>query len=174
MKRIDNKTAFLLLRDRANHGNHIDSRLLREIQHGAMYSFMLEDPEAFLSLIWQESDSARFLTPPDKPRTLRDVAGRFVGAQHTFVGCMETMGMPLNMHNPHWFRKCLAIENDFSYDRLGPVVLVSATDAERRQSPEGTFYIFDGIHKTLVLSVLFLQGRVAFESVLAFLIVPRR
>jgi hypothetical protein len=174
VKRIDNKAALASLQDRAAEGHHVDSRLLREVEHGSLYSVMLEDPEMFLSLIWQESDPARFLTPPNEPRTLGDVADRFIRGEYTFASCAKPLGMPAHMHDPHWFEKCLPISNDFSYERFGPIALVSANDGERGQSPEGTFYVFDGIHKTLVLSVLCRQGKVGFKSVVAFILVPRR
>ena len=48
-----------------------------------------------------------------------------------------------------------------------------ANDAEQRQSRTGTFYIFDGVHKTLVLATLLLRNLISYKPVNALLFVPR-
>jgi hypothetical protein len=174
MERINNKAAFASLKDRAANGYHVDSRLLTEVQNGSLYSLTVHEPELLLSFIWQESDPSRFLTPPHEPRTLRDVAGRFIQGGYTFADCVTDLGMPPHLHHPVWFQKCLEIERKFSYDDFGPIALVPANDGERKQSPEGTFYIYDGIHKTFVLSVLYLRGQIGFKTLQAFILFPRR
>jgi hypothetical protein len=174
VKRIDNQLVADSCSKRLADGYHVDSRLLHESKLGHTYSITIEDQETFLSLIWQERDDSRLLTPHDQPRTLRDVAMRIIDGQHTFSSLACDLGRPRDQHRPDWFQKCIPIAESFSYDAFGPVALVPATDGERRQSPNGTFYIYDGIHKTLVLSTLLLNRTLSFRPLDAILLIPRR
>lgn len=159
MREISPDTARATLKEREALGDHIDARLWREIEApGHIYTFTLDTADDFLRLIWQEADTARFLTPGGKPRTLRDVAGRLLQSGQSFDALVRDLGMPRSEHRPEWFRPCVDIDGQFEMARFGWVVLTPATDGERNQSPTGTHYIFDGIHKSLVLAKRLLQG----------------
>lgn len=54
------------------------------------------------------------------------------------------------------------------------VAVVPANDAEGYQSPGRTFYIYDGVHRTLVLSHRLLSKQSSYHPVKALLITPRR
>jgi hypothetical protein len=175
MRRIDAAEAHEVLTAQQRAGFHVDSRLLGEVnKNGQLYVFNLEDEESFLSLIWQESDPARLLTPRGEPRTLNDVGGRLLSNQHTFEALSKEIGLPRTQHQPEWFTKCLQIDANFDFNMFGWVTLVSPTDKERSQSPEGSFYVFDGIHKTLVLTKRLLKHETCFQPVQALFLVPRR
>jgi hypothetical protein len=155
-------------------GDHIDARLWREIEApGHIYKLTLDTADEFLRLIWQEADPARFLTPPRGSRTLRDVAKRLLQSGHSFEALVTNLGMPRSEHQPEWFHPCLEIDRQFDMTRFGWVVLTPATGGENNQSPTGTYYIFDGIHKTLVLASRLLQGT-PYRPVEALLLLPRR
>jgi len=160
--------------DRLRGGHHVDERLLKEIEHGQLFLFRIEDEDTFLSLIWQESDPARLLTPNGQPRTLRDVAERLVRAGYTFESLAKCMGLPRNQHHPEWFDKCVRIEAGFDHNQFGWVAVVAANDGERMQSPRGSFYLFDGMHKTLVLTKRLLKKEAVFQPIEALYLVPRR
>ncbi len=175
MRRIDATQVHQVLAAQQGAGFHVDSRLLDEIYNdGQLYVFTLEDEESFLSLIWQESDPARLLTPHGEPRTLRDVGSRLLSHQYTFQSLSKEMGLPHTQHQPRWFTKCLPIDANFDFGMFGWVALVSPTDGERRQSPKGSFYLFDGVHKTLVLTKRLLKRETCFQPVQALFLVPRR
>jgi hypothetical protein len=175
MQRIDRDTARHRLELWRQAGHHVDSRLLREIdREGELFLLRLEDDACFLSLIWQESDPARLLTPGGTPRTLRDVVLRFRQAEYTFESLTQPRGLPREQHHPEWFRPCVEIDRGFDFDKFGWVALVAANDGERSQSPHGTFYLYDGTHKTLVLAKRLLAGETAYQPIDALYLVPRR
>jgi hypothetical protein len=153
MKYISQAEALQVLGKRQRDGQHVDSRLLGEVKReGRLFLVRLEDEEAFLSLIWQESDPARLLTPYCQPRILRDVAQRLINGGYTFESLARDLGLSPNKHQPMWFERCVEIDKAFDFEQFGWVAVVAATDGEREQSPGGTFYLFDGIHKSLVLA----------------------
>jgi len=154
-------------------GYHVDSRLFEKLKCGCTFSITLEDADSFLSLIWQEIDDSRLLTPRGQPRTLRDVAHRLITRENTFEGLAQDQGLSAQHHKPAWFEKCIPIANNFSYEAFGFIAVVPATDAEQKQSPNGSFYIFDGTHKTIVLSTLLIKKQIKYKPVQAVLLIPR-
>jgi hypothetical protein len=161
-------------KEREELGDHIDARLWHEIEApGHIYKLTLETADQFLRLIWQEADPARFLTPPGNSRTLRDAAERLLQTGRSFEALVTNLGVPRSEHHPEWFRPCVEIDRTFDMTRFGWVVLTPATEGERNQSPTGTYYVFDGIHKTLVLAKRLLQGT-PYRPVEALLLTPRR
>ncbi len=147
---------------------------MEAIESSEAYQLTIEDHESFLSLVWQEIDDSRLLTPPKQPRSLRDVAQRFVEGDYTFETLSLPLGLPPTKHQPEWFQKCLPIAESFQYDSFGFVTLMQLNDWERKQTPHGTFYIYDGAHKSLVLSTLLVKGDTIFQPVDAILLTPRR
>ena len=130
------------------------------------------DRGEFLSLIWHEIDASRLLTPWKKSRMIQDVAGRVVTEKHTFQLLSTNLGLTCDLHDPIWFRPCYKIDSEFDYDRFGIIWLVLANKGERDQSPPGTYYIYDGCHRSLVLGKRLLEGE-EYHSVKAILICPR-
>lgn len=174
MKRITNDQARIRLQQRIKNGQHVDSRLLREVESGEVYLDLLAHPDDFLNLIWSQFNGIRFLAPADLPRTLRDVGQRLIDSRLTLSDLTIHQGMTPPDHDPKWFAKCALIAGAFSYEQFGELALTPANEGERRQSPGGKFYIYDGTHKSLVLSVLLLRGDVAFQPIEALVIFPRR
>lgn len=174
MKRISNNDLRQKCDGHRSKGLHIDSRLIKAIESGEAYQLTIEDRESFLSLVWQEIDDSRLLTPPNQPRSLRDVAQRFDKSGYTFKSLSSPLGLPPTQHQPEWFQKCLQISEPFQFELFGFVTLMQLNDGERRQTPHGTFYIYDGAHKSLVLSALLVKDNVVFQPVDAILLTPRR
>ena len=54
------------------------------------------------------------------------------------------------------------------------LAVVPALDSERKESPQGTFYIYDGAHKSLVLAHRLLTAQAVYQSIEALLLIPRR
>ncbi|MCF8241356.1 MAG: hypothetical protein K9J16_08205 [Melioribacteraceae bacterium] len=156
-------------------GHHIDSRLMDEVKNGGcFYIIELNDEESFLSLIWQEIDDTRLLTPKGETRRLLDVAERFIENKYSFEDLSKSIGMTSDKHKPEWFEKCIPINSDFKYDNFGLITIVPANDSERKQCPKGSFYIYDGIHKSLVLSTKLLKKEIGYQKIEALLLIPRR
>jgi hypothetical protein len=174
MQHILKETVLQELDNRQSAGNHVDSRLFTAIEKAiSLYTFPLRDKISFLSLIWHARDDSRLLTPKGSPRTLHDVAERMIVNNWTFDKLSSNLGVSADQHNPEWFKKCLPINENFDYAIFGRIALVQANDNERKQSPSGSFYIYDGAHKSLVLSKLLLANEFEFKPIEALLILPR-
>lgn len=167
LRPVDQARARAELERRRDAGFHVDDRLLREVQRpGALYLATLGTGEAFLSLVWQSTEKTRPLTPVGAPRTLRDCVARLHVYNWSFLRLRDT-GYP-------WFDTCVALDQEFDYGKFGWVALVPLNDHERRESPSGTYYVFDGVHKTLVLAKKLVRQEVPYEPVDALLLTPRR
>jgi hypothetical protein len=175
MRWISNKKLLQHLDEMQKAGNHVDKRLIEQAKKSgtSFFLFTLEDKESFLSLIWHEIDESRLLTPNGSPRSLRDIAQCMINNRYTFENISINLNLPRNQHDPEWFEKCIHIHNQFEYKRFGWITIVPATDHERQQTPHGTFYIYDGCHKALVLGKLLLCNDIEFKSVEVLLLLPR-
>lgn len=175
MRNVSQEDMLNQLKGLERKGFHIDSRLMKEVNNeGSFYIIDLEDEESFYSLIWQESDPARLLTPAGKSRRLKDVATRFIQNKYSFEQLSQSLGLPVDQHDPKWFKKCIPINAGFKYENFGLLAIVPANDGERKQCPNGSFYIYDGIHKSLVLSVKLFRKEIEYEKIEALLLLPRR
>ena len=132
MRQVNNSEVLRLLEDRAALGHHVDDRLLQAVKGpGALFLFTIEDEQSFLSLVWQEIDPTRLLTPSGRPRTLGDVAGRMIGNSWTFTSLSNSMGLPLMKHDPAAFRSFEAIDSAFDFSKFGFVAVMPASDSEK-------------------------------------------
>jgi len=175
MRRIGNQEVLNVFDARQREGHHVDSRLLAEVNNpGEMYLLRLEDEDSFLSLIWQEADPARLLTPRGMPRTMRDVACRLLEGGHTFDTLSSDLGLNRNQHRSEWFEPCRQIDRAFDYSQFGWLVVVPACDSERNQSPSGSLYLFDGMHKSLVLAKRLICRETPYQVIEALYLLPRR
>lgn len=189
MKPISKEEVAGMIEAHETAGHHIDSRLKRVVYGRQTNLFLLtiDDRGEFLSLIWQEIDGLRLLAPGGS-RTLKDVAQRMldetltvhtkrgpitIKGPLTFQQLASDLGLDPKYHRPDWFRGCVKIDSAFLYSSFGWVTLVTANDSERSQSPSGTYYIHDGVHKTLVLAKRLLKNETEFEPVTALLLNPR-
>jgi hypothetical protein len=175
MRHVDPAAIFDRFKSREARGNHVDPRLIKEIQvPGDLFLLTAEDEVSFLSLIWQEIDPTRLLTPARQPRTLRDVAERMIRNSWTFANLAAPMGLPQTQHNPDAFVRFKELDAAFNFDELDLVAIMPTNDAERRQSPGGTFYVYDGVCRTLVLAYKLLNKQIAYQPVELLLLIPRR
>lgn len=175
MKRITMQEASDELQRHIDKGLHVGSRVLDEIKNiGSIFQFEIEDEETFLSLIWHEIDASRLFTPQGESRTLKDVAQRFIDNKISYSKLATNFGLPSDQHNPNWFSNCQKINDNFDYEEFGFIVLTPPTNEEVKQSSNGTFYIFDGSHKSFILATKLLKGELTFKSLNCFLLLPRR
>jgi hypothetical protein len=174
MRQVSNSEVLKRLGAREVLDHHVDERLTQAVKgSGSLFLFTLEDEASFLSLIWQEIDPTRLLTPRGQPRTLGDVANRMLQNSWTFSSLCNPMGLHPTQHDPGAFRSFEALDADFDISKFDLLAVVPANDSERRQSPHGTFYIFDGVHRSLVLAHRVLSRQVDYHPVEALLITPR-
>lgn len=174
MRRISLAEAHHILSEHQERGHHVDSRLWEQLDRGQLFLVTLMDQDAFLSLVWQCIDGVRLLAPEGKSRTLRDVATRMRVRSLTFEALSGDLGKNRTTHNPCWFQKCEPIDREFDFKKFGTVAITPTTDGERRDSPLGSFYIYDGCHKSLVLAEKLLSSKVPYHPVQAILLLPRR
>lgn len=84
------------------------------------------------------------------------------------------MGLVPTYHDPSAFENFRALDAGFDISKFDFIAVTPATDSERRQSPSGTYYIYDGVHRALVLAHRILTGQVEYHPVEALLMTPRR
>jgi hypothetical protein len=156
-------------------GLTVDERVLEEIERrrGGLHVLRWESASDLLSLIWQETDPARLLTPGGRPRTLRDVATRLLQRRHSFDSLSRDIGLPRGEHHPEWFERCVTIDGAFEFCKFGWVVVEPPNEDERRQSPHGSLYLFDGNHRALVLAKRLLTGETSYQPVDGLLLPAR-
>jgi len=154
------------------HDQSRDDRLVMALQQStSLRLFQIPTAGEFLRLIWQESDPTRFLTPPARPRTLGDIARRLKLDGRTFHQLANSSHQP--GLDPAWFQPCIEIDESFKAEAFGRLMLVEPLASERRQSPRGTFYAWDGVHRTIVLAKKLFASEVDYFPVEAVLIRPR-
>ena len=129
------------------------------------YTLNLQDSESFLSLIWHSIPEARPLTPPSKPRSLGDCVRRLASIDRPFAQLVE--GYP-------WFKRCSLIDEGFCYARFGLLVLTCADENEKKETPRGSYYMYDGNHKGIVLAKKILRKELDYRPIEALLLKPRR
>ncbi len=175
MRHVDPTAILQRFKSREARGHHVDPRLMKEVQApGDLFLLTAEDEVSFLSLTWQEIDPTRLLTPGGQPRTLKDVAERMIRNSWTFAILAAPMGLPPTQHNPDAFVRFRERDATFSFSELDLVAIMPTNDAERRQSPDGTFYIYDGVCRTLVLAYKLLNRQINYQPVELLLLTPRR
>jgi hypothetical protein len=62
----------------------------------------------------------------------------------------------------------------FDYGKVGLVALTPLNEQERRETAAGNYYIYDGVHKSIVLAKRLLRGETGYEPVQVLLLTPRR
>ncbi len=167
MNKIDAASVRATLESHQASGLHVDGRLWREVdQPGEMFLDILSTREEFLRLVWQSSDATRPLTPVGEPRTLSDCANRLSTFGWEFQALVEA--------GFEWFRRCVDIDAAFDYGKMDLVTLTLLNDPERRETPAGNYYIYDGVHKSIVLAKRLLRRETEYEPVQVLLLTPRR
>ena len=154
--------------------HHLDPKVDEALGEAReLYQVHLQDDERFLSLTWPEADGSRLLTPTDEGRTLGEVAARLLVNKWTFEKLTADLGLSPVEHDPDYFGKCRYMDDEFDYERFGTLMLAPVTDEEREQSPEGSFFIFDGVHRCLTLAKRLLAQEEDYRQVPALLMIPR-
>jgi hypothetical protein len=167
MTKTDSASVRAILKKHEAAGFHVDGRLRREVdQPGAMFLGRLATKEEFLKLVWQSIPDTRLLTPVGDARTLFDCANRLSTLEWEFQTLVQA--------GFEWFRRCVDIDKAFDYDKLGLVALTPLNDPERRETPAGNYYIYDGVHKSIVLAKRLLRGETEYEPIQVLLLMPRR
>lgn len=167
MRQVRTVEVLDILNRHRDSGLHVDSRLLREVQGpGEMYLLSLPEATDFFHLVWQSIEDARPVIPAHQPRTLRDCASRLAAFDWRFDNLVRA--------GYSWFSKCVEIDSTFNYSSLGWVALTPCKPSEQEETPEGTYYIYDGVHKSIVLAKKILRNEVTYKPLEALLLTPRR
>jgi hypothetical protein len=173
MKSISKEEAEKYFRDKETLA-HVDDRVFDSIKNGNnFYLFEITDKATFMSLIWQEVGVSRILTPEGKSRTLADVAKRMSDFGYSFHDLSNESKKYQDEYDPSWFNTCRKIDEEFDFNKFVWLVLVLPNESEKKQSPDGTFYIHDGVHRSLVLAKKLFYGETKYQKIKALLIVPR-
>ena len=158
-------TALLQAYRRA--GMRVDDRVFREVlEPGKLFLGKLEKAEEFLSLVWQSIDGVRPLAPTGQPRSLRHCALRLSDFGWRFDRLVE-LGYT-------WFGYCAEIDLAFDLNKLGHIALTDLVPAEARETPNGTYYIYDGVHRSIVLAKKLITQQTSFKPINFLLLTPRR
>lgn len=175
MKPVSGPEVLARLSAREALGHHVDPRLIQAVKGpGNLFLFTMEDEKSFLSLIWQEINPTRLLTPGGQSRTLGDVAGRMIDNSWTFSSLCCPMGQMPMYHDPGLFESFRALDAGFDISKFDFIAVTPANESEKRQSPSGTYYIYDGVHRALVLAHRVMSGQLKYQPVEALLLTPRR
>ena len=131
-----------------------------------MFAMTLMREDELLDLVWQSSPETCILAPPDQPRTLGDCALRLFQFGWAFDRLVE-------QGNP-WFDTCTEIDKAFDYSKFGSIALTPLTPPEKAETPKGSYYIYDGVHRSIVLAKKLIRGAIEYKPVQAILFEPRR
>ena len=66
------------------------------------------------------------------------------------------------------------IDDRFDYSNVGCISLTPLNETESRETPSGTYYIYDGVHKSIVIAKKLLRRELGYRPLGALLLVPRR
>tara|TARA_B100000315_G_C14248750_1_gene438699 strand:- start:68 stop:340 length:273 start_codon:yes stop_codon:yes gene_type:complete len=72
-----------------------------------------------------------------------------------------------------YFRKCYELESRFDINKFHWVYVVTPNKKEKKQSKNGSFYILDGNHRSLVLATKLLKKECDFKPINVLLLEPR-
>jgi hypothetical protein len=126
------------------------------------------EPE-FWRLCWQSVPHYRFLTPVGQCRDLRCVVSRLRKLHVTLDELADDRARPDLSRYVEWFSSCARIAKAFDWDkfegssggdmvRLRPINMIEGGECR-----ESTWYIAEGVHRTLVAGVLLDQGRIQWR-----------
>ncbi len=148
-------------------GFHVDRRLLHEVgQPGKMFMGPMRTLEEFFALVWQSICETRPLAPVRQPRTVRDCAFRLSQFEWSFRTLVD--------RGYSWFQTCVEIDESFDYSSFGWIALTPLNNHERQETPVGTYLIYDGVHKSIVLGKKLLRREIEYMPLEALLLTPRR
>ena len=157
----------LRLRSHQENGLHVDSRLLCEInQPGKLSLISLEEADEFFSLVWQAVSDTRALAPAGQPRSLLDCGSRLASFSWSFRSLVSD--------GHQWFQKCIDIDEGFDPAKVGLIAITPLLADEQRVTPHGSYYVYDGVHKSIVLAKKLLCREMEYRPVDGLLLEPRR
>lgn len=172
MKFISKENALAVIKDQQEKGYHIDPKVeLATAGAKALFSLTIDDQQTLLSLVMANNSGHRFLTPKKQARTLLAVTERLL--ENNLHLSDLAHGNVDEEYNPVWFRPCVEIDAQFDYERFGWVYLTFPAKHHLKYSPGGTFRIYDGNRKCLVLGKRLLAGETSYKKIPALLIVPK-
>lgn len=155
------------LNNHKQNGFHVDSRLLQAIfQPGQLSLLTLETEDEFLRLVWQAVDETRPLTPKAQPRSVKDCAFRLRFFGWSFEALVG--------HGFPWFQKCADIDLAFDFGKVGWIAVTPLLAGEQKETPHGSYYIYDGVHKSIVLAKRLLCRELHYCAMEVLLLEPRR
>ncbi|MGE3407549.1 MAG: hypothetical protein AB7I37_12090 [Pirellulales bacterium] len=138
-----------------------------------LFSIVLGDEAVFRNLLpvtWIFENGER-------PRTLEALVRRMHQRYCTWSAVATTSPV----QNSAWYQRIQAIQDDFKWDRMGPLFLTpvkgskkngAAEGVELEGSPTASFSIINGVHCALAAMTL-LEGGTPFQPFEAILVLPR-
>jgi hypothetical protein len=142
---------------------------LKGAASGAACELALDD---LMGLCWQDTRDVRILiTPPGISRSVGAVAHRFLERGLTWQSLITNAVE--GEYSPAWFGPCLQYANGQRDLHAGELLLVPTTTDEHRDAGQAHWYVWDGIHRSLVAAVEHLAGRRAYRPLNAIVVRPR-
>ena len=163
------------LDQRGGNFNKCDTRFQEQLRQGEHFGLHL-DQHSFMSLVWLEGNVNRTLTK-DTDRTLFDAVRNLLAKEWTFELLADQHRRVEGQYEPEWFGGCVGACREILAGELrglGVLGLTVLNSSECERSPTGSFYIYDGNHRSIAYAYLVETGKVKFESVPAILMTPRR
>jgi hypothetical protein len=148
-------------------GLHVDRRLQHEIHRpGRLSMITLEAADEFFSLVWQAIPDTGAIAPAGQPRSIFDCGSRLASFSWSFRA--------LVMDGHQWFQKCIDIDEGFDSGKFGLIAITPLLADEQRVTPHGTYYVYDGVHKSIVLAKKLLRREMEYRPIEVLLLEPRR
>ena len=168
--------SLLLKQARENHSDPSKHKKSREkINKSSYMEQTFYNKEDFLRLVWMDSEGIlgtelyNTLTPKEEARTLTNLVRRIRkhipgdSPHHLFEELNSRLSsLPLvenyqtgtntSMKNK-WFAGCIAMNGTFDPRLLRELWVRDLLPHEKNQSPNGTYYIEDGSHRSLVYAL---------------------
>ncbi len=155
---ISYKDVIQFYKEHSAKGHHVNKRLWDILDSTKSFGLItINNLGDYINLIWQANDHTRALTPEGQSRTLRDCVQRIQSAGGSFQA--------LAKDGHSWFESCINIEQCFDFHSFGWLAIQDANVHERKESPEGSYYVFDGVHRSIVLAKLLVEKKIDFEPI---------
>lgn len=143
------------------------------------YTLDIESPELIDALIMHYHSRSRCLTPTThmgfvkKTWTIGRVVNRMIDEGITFEHLASGKESAIPAKELFWYERFLPLIEQFSYQKMDPLLLFNPNNQEQKDCPDGAFKLIDGMHRTLVLSYLLKKKQIEFQPVKAILLTPR-
>ncbi len=156
-----------------NSGLHVNNKVIKAIKNAINIKKIMLSEDEFFNLVWIQINGVRILSEKNKPRTLKDIVNKMNKNNYDFQFLASNQIFDQINHDLSWFEKCNNIYANFNFNKFKYLFLYSLNENERSSSPNGSYYLFDGNHKSLVYAKKIIDGDLKYKEIKAYMIEPR-